>query len=160
MKPYEAATKSFESTPAARETVAELQPMLADLISLSLQAKHAHWNVTGPLFRPLHELFDEIADAARGWSDQVAERMRALGASADGRLAAVASNAGIDELPAGPIADREAIAALVERVGGVAGRIRQKLDRLGALDLLSQDMAIGIAEGLEKQAWMLGAHQA
>lgn len=152
--------KPYESIEAARETVAELQPMLADLIGLSLQAKQAHWNVTGPLFRPLHELFDEIADAVRGWSDEVAERIRALGAPADGRLTTVASVAGIDELPGGPIADREAIAMLVERVRRVAGRIREKLDRLGGLDLLSQDMAIGIAEGLEKQAWMLWAHQA
>jgi starvation-inducible DNA-binding protein len=68
----------------------ELQATLVDLIDLSLVAKQLHWNVTGPSFRPLHLQLDELAETARGLSDDAAERARALGWSPDGRRQVVA----------------------------------------------------------------------
>ena len=60
-----------------REAVAgELQALLVDLVDLTLQAKQAHWNVVGPLFKPLHNQFDALATDAREWTDSVAERLR------------------------------------------------------------------------------------
>ena len=136
-----------------------LQSALADLIALSFHAKQAHWTVTGPLFRPLHELFDEIAESARGWYDDVAERLLALGVAADGRLSTVAKTAGIQDHPAGRLEDRRTVELGLERVERVAAGIRAKLPRVGESDLVTQDMLIGIVEGLEKQAWMLRAQR-
>ncbi len=141
------------------EVADALQASLVDLIALSLQTKQAHWNVMGPGFRPLHELFDEMTDAIRGWYDDVAERCLALGVPADGRSMTVAENAEIRDLPAGRIADREAVSLILERVQGLVGRLRDKLNVLGEQDVVTQDLIIGIIQGLEKQAWMLRAHQ-
>ena len=61
-----------------------LNARLADTIDLQLQAKQAHWNVKGPNFIALHELFDKVADAAEEASDMLAERLVALGGRAEG----------------------------------------------------------------------------
>src|SRR5438093_5011706 len=78
-----------KSRATGKETVVRIQPMLVNLIILDLEAKQLHWNVTGALFRPLHEMFDEFVEAYRGWYDEVAERIRALDAPADARPARV-----------------------------------------------------------------------
>src|SRR5690606_16291597 len=69
---------------ASSTLTANLQAVLVDLIELSLQGKQAHWNVVGRNFRDMHRQLDEIIAAARAFSDTVAERMRALHATADG----------------------------------------------------------------------------
>jgi starvation-inducible DNA-binding protein len=145
---------------ASGKLAAELQAVLVDLIGLSLQTKQAHWNVRGPLFRPLHELFDEMTDAVRGWYDEVAERNRALRVPADGRPSAVAAAGRVEDLPAGEIPDREAAALVQKQVESLASRIRAGLGWIGEEDPVTQDLLIGIVQGLEKQAWMLRAHQA
>lgn len=136
-------------------TVSLLRPVLADLIALSLQAKQAHWNVRGPLFAPLHEQFDAVTDEARGWYDDVAERILALGEPADGRLPTVAKESGLEEMPAGMIPGDQAVALILDRIESVAGRLRAAFGGLEEADPVSHDMAIGIVEGLEKRAWML-----
>ena len=55
-----------------------LNARLADAIDLQLQAKQAHWNVKGPSFIALHELFDTLAGEVAGYVDEVAERITAL----------------------------------------------------------------------------------
>jgi starvation-inducible DNA-binding protein len=151
--------KEEEPMAKANGVAADLQAILVDLIALSLQSKQAHWNVRGPLFRPLHELFDEITDSARGWYDEVAERNRAIGAPADGRPSTVAEGSKIEDLPAGEIPDRDAVVQVLKGVEGLAGRIRGRLDAVGRQEPISQDLLIGIVDGLEKHAWMLRAHQ-
>src|ERR1700729_1559233 len=69
----------------------QLQAMLVELIDLALVGKQLHWNVTGPLFRPLHEQLDELFDSWRQLSDIVAERAVALAYVPDGQAAAVAA---------------------------------------------------------------------
>jgi DNA-binding ferritin-like protein len=54
----------------------QLQATLVELIDLSLLGKQLHWNVVGPLFRPLHLQLDELIDAWRELADTVAERAR------------------------------------------------------------------------------------
>src|SRR5450759_3887627 len=111
-----------------------LQATLVELIDLSLQTKQAHWNVVGPSFKAIHLFLDELTDQYRDWYDEVAERLPAIGVSPDGRFET--------------------------RVTLVADRVRARLDPLGAHDLVSQDLLVGILHGLEKQRWMLRAHRA
>jgi len=69
-----------------------LQKVLVDLIELASQGKQAHWNVVGTNFRDTHLALDEIIEAAREFSDTIAERMRALHALPDGRSDTVAES--------------------------------------------------------------------
>ena len=73
---------------ASTSLAGDLQSVLVDLIELHLQGKQAHWNVVGKNFRDLHLQLDEVVDAAREFSDAVAERLRALHATAHRRAAA------------------------------------------------------------------------
>src|ERR1700730_9847449 len=56
------------------KSVAVLNRHLAATIDLHAQVKQAHWNVRGPTFIAIHELFDKVADAVEGHSDTIAER--------------------------------------------------------------------------------------
>ena len=59
-----------------------LNARLADAIDLGAQTKHAHWNVKGPNFIALHELFDKVAESVEEHIDTLAERVTALGGTA------------------------------------------------------------------------------
>ncbi|NJD28352.1 MAG: DNA starvation/stationary phase protection protein [Chloroflexi bacterium] len=144
--------------PTAIPPAVALQGTLVELIELALQGKQAHWNVEGPFFKPVHEQLDAFVGQYRDWYDEVAERLTAIGEAADGRTETVAATADLDRLPAGPLADRDVVEAFDERVALVARRVA---DRAAAIegDLASQDLLIGIIQGLDKQRWMLRAQR-
>jgi starvation-inducible DNA-binding protein len=152
--------KKIERQDAAPATdqAEHLQHTLVELIELSLQAKQAHWNVVGPTFKPVHEFLDELTDQYRGWYDDVAERMPAIGAPPDGRSATVASARSFDPLPAGPLEAARLIRIFEEHVTVFASRVRERADLVGG-DPASQDLLIEILRGVEKQRWMLHAHR-
>ena len=132
-----------------------LQAMLVELIDLALFGKQLHWNVTGPLFRPLHEQLDELVDSWRELSDVVAERAVALGYAPDGQAGAVAANTELKPIARGALEDRVVIRELTERMNDVADRARERMDRLGEIDAASQDVIIEVVRELEKQLWMV-----
>jgi starvation-inducible DNA-binding protein len=138
----------------------DLRPLLTDLIALALLGKQAHWNVVGPNFRPLHAQLDELVDATRAWADTVAERLVTLGIYPDGQAATVARESALELLPTGPIPDRRAVELIADRVAAVADQAREAMDRVGDVDLASQDVLIEVVQGLEKQLWMLRAQAA
>ncbi|MGD9986277.1 Dps family protein [Pseudonocardia sp.] len=138
----------------------DLQDTLVELTDLALQAKQLHWNVTGPTFLSVHEQLDALTDEARAAGDTVAERAVALGQPADGRVAIVAKETPLPEAPDGRLHADAAIAHTVRVLDVVIERTRTRIDRLGALDPVSQDLLIGIVAGLEKQRWMFDAQQA
>src|SRR3989441_11241833 len=63
-----------------------LNQQLADALDLGLQAKQAHWNVKGPHFIGLHELFDKVAEELEEFTDDIAERAVELGGVALGTI--------------------------------------------------------------------------
>ncbi|MEV7980377.1 DNA starvation/stationary phase protection protein [Streptomyces sp. NPDC086519] len=143
------------------KTVAEaLQGGLVDLVDLALAAKQIHWNVVGPRFRTVHLQLDEVVDTARVHSDTVAERAAALGVSPDGRAATVAAGSGIGPFPAGWVKDSDAVAALVDALGAVITRMRERVRATAEADPVSQDIFIGITADLEKHHWMFQAENA
>ncbi|MFF1452698.1 Dps family protein [Streptomyces sp. NPDC058274] len=140
------------------KTVSEaLQGALVDLVDLSLVAKQIHWNVVGPRFRSVHLQLDEVVDTARLHSDTVAERASALGVPPDGRAATVASGSGIGATPDGWIKDADAVGALVDALGAVIVRMRERVVSTADPDPVSQDIFIGITGDLEKHHWMFQA---
>jgi starvation-inducible DNA-binding protein len=136
-----------------------LQRLLPELVALSLDAKQAHWNVTGPTFLPLHALTDEIAASARAWADRVAEQAVAagvdLGVAVDARPATVAAVAGL--FPTGRIADHEAAAELIAAIERVAATARGSLGDLEQSDAVAHNLTLEVLEGLDKYRWMLRA---
>ena len=133
----------------------ELQATLVELIDLSLIGKQLHWNIYGRPFKPLHEHLDELVDSWHELSDTVAERAVALGFAPDGRAATVSGDSEIDAVDAGSLDTDAALHELTPRLADVTERIRVRMDRLGEIDLASQDVLIEVVRELEKQLWML-----
>lgn len=134
-----------------------LQRVLVDLIALHLQGKQAHWNLVGHNFRDLHLQLDEIVDDARDASDTIAERMRALGATPDGRAPTVAATAALKPLPAGELHTSAVVDLITGSLRTVAGTVRHVHDEVDAEDPSTSDLLHSIIVQLEKSAWMLSA---
>ncbi|MFQ6195382.1 Dps family protein [Streptomyces sp. NPDC000405] len=144
-----------------RKTVGDaLQGALVDLVDLSLVAKQVHWNVIGPRFRSIHLQLDEVVASARIHADTVAERASALGVSPDGRAETVAKTSGIGTIGSGWTKDTDAVRTLVEALGAVITRMRERVQVTADPDPVTQDLLIGLTGDLEKHHWMFQAENA
>jgi len=139
-----------------RKSVAEgLKGMLADSYALYLKTQNYHWNVTGPLFKTVHDLTEEQYTALATVVDDIAERIRALGVKAPGGYKAYAKLSAIEDgdesLPA-----EKMIADLVKGHEQVIHRAREVLKTAeDGGDEATVDMMVARLEDHEKQAWML-----
>src|ERR1700704_4019977 len=95
-----------------RAMIALLNQHLADVLDLGLQAKQAHWNVKGPHFIGLHELFDKVAEELEEFTDDIAERAVELGGVALGTIQIVAKHYRLDAYPLNIASVKEHVAAL------------------------------------------------
>jgi starvation-inducible DNA-binding protein len=152
---------------AALTAAALLQELLPELLALSLEARHARWNLTGPGFLPLHDLIGRIAVDTWTWADRVAERTAALGFTVDARPQTVAAVAG--HFPGGRLMDPpetsgtawpSAATELGARIEHVAGSARARLGPLAVDDAVAHDVVVAAVEGLERYGWMLRAQAA
>ncbi|MDQ1126448.1 MULTISPECIES: Dps family protein [Microbacterium] len=142
---------------ASKKLSDNLQAVLVDLLELAIQGKQAHWNVVGKNFRDTHLQLDEIIDAAREFSDTVAERMRALHAVPDGRSDTVAETTTLPEFPHGEVLTADVIDLVTERLEAVIGTCREVHDEVDDEDPTSADILHSILESLEQFAWMISA---
>ena len=92
-------TKNDLPAKVRSKVIATLGDRLADATDLMLQTKQAHWNVKGPSFIALHELFDKINEAAEEWVDLIAERIVQLGGTAEGTVQATARRTSLESYP-------------------------------------------------------------
>ena len=145
---------------ATRVKVVELlNARLADCIDLETQTKQAHWNVKGPNFIALHELFDKINDDVEDYVDDIAERAVQLGGVAEGTARMVAKRTSLAEYPAHAAEGRAHVEALSSALAAFGKSVRkaiQEADDLGDLD--SADLFTGVSRGVDKWLWFVEAH--
>jgi len=137
-----------------------LGPIVVDLTALAVDGKQAHWHVRGANFQAVHELLDSVVDHAHDYADTAAERVVALGLPLDVRIQTVGAKASTSKLDAGFQQSDVVIAQIIASIDAVLVNVRTAIDELGTLDAASQDVAIEIARGLEKDRWFLFAHLA
>ena len=138
--------------------VGALSTLLASSYTLYLKTHNYHWNVTGPMFTTLHTMFEtqytELALAV----DEIAERIRALGAFAPGSYSAFAKLTAVKEETGRPEAI-EMIRNLVSDQDTVAASARSVIEAAEAVrDQASADLATRRLQVHEKNAWMLRSH--
>lgn len=157
-------TKTISMTAAGPEasagTAQFLTPVAVGLQALAVNGKQAHWNVRGTNFIAIHELLDQVVANAQGFADLAAERIVALGLPIDARLSTVAEKAGATAVPAGFAQWQDIVRAIVTDMDVVIADVQAAIDGLDETDLTSQDVAIAIKAGLEKDRWFLSAHLA
>jgi starvation-inducible DNA-binding protein len=135
-----------------------LQKQLSTYNDLHLTLKHIHWNVVGPNFIGVHEMIDPQVEAVRGYADDVAERIAALGASPQGTPGAIIKDRAWDDYSVGRDTVEAHLAALDLVYTGVIEDIRKSIDVTEELDPVTQDMLIDQAADLEKFQWFVRAH--
>ncbi len=149
----------IDLAPGTREQMATLlNAVLADAIDLKLQAKQAHWNVKGPAFIALHELFDAIAGRVEAQVDELAERVTALGGVAEGTLQAVSNRTRLDAYPVS-LAGSDHVARLADAVAIYGKGARAAIDEATDIgDADTADLFTGISRAADKDLWFLEAH--
>jgi starvation-inducible DNA-binding protein len=147
------------SNPDVAAGVAQfLSPVVVDLTALVVNGKQAHWHVRGHNFIGVHELLDTIVAHAQEWADLAAERIIALGLPVDGRLQTVAAKTTTKQLSAGFQQSNDTIAEVIGQIDAALVSINTAVKELDELDQTSQDVAVEIARGLDKDRWFLFAH--
>jgi starvation-inducible DNA-binding protein len=168
MKPttgkYAATPKLYEtendiSQKSRLELNALMNQRLADAVDLQMQMKQAHWNVKGPRFIGLHELFDKIAEEAEDYVDMIAERIVQLGGVAEGTVRISTGRSRLEEYPleiADGSAHVEAVARALSTFGREARMTIDETDKLGDAD--TADLFTEISRGIDKWLWFVEAH--
>lgn len=136
-----------------------LNQRLADAADLRSQAKQAHWNVKGPNFIALHELFDKVSSELEPHVDDIAERITTLGGTALGTVRLAAQNSSLAEYPH-EITDGTAhVDALSSAIADLGKKVRGDIDRTDELgDADTADLLTGISRSLDKLLWFVEAH--
>ena len=132
---------------------------LADAVDLQMQMKQAHWNVKGPHFIGLHELFDKVNEAVASYVDLISERVVQLGGIAEGTVRAAAQRSRLAEYPL-DIADGAAHVEAVARALSTFGReARNTIDLADELeDADTADLFTEVSRGIDKWLWFIEAH--
>jgi starvation-inducible DNA-binding protein len=141
------------------KVIESLNARLADAIDLGAQAKHAHWNVKGPNFIALHELFDKVAEALEEHIDELAERITALGGTAYGTIASAARASSLPPYPPEITDGMQHLDALATALADFGKRIRKGIEEAGKQgDADTSDLYTGISRDVDKYLWFLEAH--
>lgn len=136
-----------------------LNQQLADTLDLFTQVKQAHWNVGGPNFIALHELFDDLAEEVEDFTDTIAERATALAGVALGTARMAAASSRLPEFPAEAIEGRACVEALATRFSALAKTTRAAIDTASELrDADTADVFTEVSRALDKNLWFLEAH--
>ena len=136
-----------------------LQGQLVDLIDLALLGKHLHWNMTGPGFQALHEHLDVLVAQWQERSDETAERGRALGVAPDGQARTVAAQSQFADVEPGEIRTDAVVHTLLHALDQAITRARERMEQAAEYDAVTEDLMIATIAALEKQRWMIEAHQ-
>src|SRR5215469_3659532 len=123
-----------------------LNARLADAIDLGAQSKYAHWNVKGPNFIALHELFDKVAEAVEDQIDTIAERVTALGGVAHGTLQAATRTTSLKPYPDDIVEGLAHVDALSGSLAAFGGKVRAAINSAAELgDADTSDLFTGIS---------------
>lgn len=144
----------------SREAMADLfQKRLAESIDLALRAKESHWNVRGPNFRSLHELFDDVHEVMENQADLLAERMRQLGGEVQGSARFIAKNTSLPESSIEGTEEQQHVAAMANALAAFGKSLRTAIDRAEQHgDSVSADIFTEVCRVVDKNLWVLESH--
>ncbi len=145
---------------ATRVKIIELcNGRLADAIDLQTQCKYAHWNVKGPHFIALHQLFDKVNEDVEDYVDLIAERAVQLGGNADGTARMIVKRSSLAEYSVSSPSSRDHVQALASALASFGKPARRAIDASNELnDADTADIFTEISRGVDKWLWMVEAH--
>ena len=145
-------------TPGTSRSARALQATLIELQALQLQTKQAHWNVSGTLYWPLHEMLDAHYAGIAKLSDVVAERMLAVGSPADGRPQTIIDRAELPEIAEGFVDDAWCLTFFAQQYATVSDRLFERITELEDGDPTSANLLQEVEQEIDKDQWQMRAH--
>jgi starvation-inducible DNA-binding protein len=137
-----------------------LNQRLADVIDLQIQLKQAHWNVKGPNFISLHELFDKVSTGIEAYSDTIAERIVQLGGIAEGTIRVASARSKLDEYPLSIGDGTDHVKATVAAIAKFGTMVRHSITEATKLnDDDTADIFTEVSRGVDKWLWFVEAHR-
>jgi len=143
---------------ARKKTTKLLQQLVVDLLATFNNYKEAHWNLTGPLFLPLHEYYQDWADQYNECADTFAERILAMGWSVDGRYATIARTTTIPNMPAGYLSDDDTLRLLITRLTVLQTEVYKNISATEQSDPTTSNLLQELAHDLDYNLWQLRIH--
>lgn len=140
-----------------QKTVAALQRTLTELQQLQLELKQSHWNVSGTMFYPLHLLFQQHYEGVSKYADMVAQRLLAIGSSADGRATTIVRTSSIPEMPGGFLDDAQLIVWWTNTYKVVGDEIRQAIRDTSEADPTSSNLLQSVEQSIDEYQWFFRA---
>ncbi len=132
---------------------------LAAAIDLHAQMKQAHWNVRGPTFISIHELFDRVSVEVESHSDLIAERIGALGGTAAGGIKVVFERSYLVPYTLGVADTQQHVFAVAGALAGFGGAIREAIASATSFeDAATADLLTEILRGVDQQLWFVESH--
>jgi starvation-inducible DNA-binding protein len=137
-----------------------LNRRLADAIDLQLQSRQAYWNVKGPHFMALRELFDKVAQGVEEYTNLIAEHIVQLGGMAEGTAQAVARRTSLDEYRLATASGQGYSNALSTTLTAFGKHARYASEQATLLqDSDTADIFTEIARGIDKWLWFVETSQ-
>lgn len=140
-----------------KETVGALQRTLTELQQLELQLKEAHWNVSGAEFYQLHIALQKHFEGVVKLADMVAQRLLAIGASADGRATTIVKTSHVPEIPGGFIDDAQVVAWFTDTYKLVGDEIRQAIYDTAKNDPTTSNLLQTVESTIDEDQWQMRA---
>lgn len=140
-----------------RASIQALQQALTELQQLQLQTKQAHWNVSGTLFYPMHELLQEHYEGVSKYADEVAERLLAIGVSADGRANTIVRTSRIPEYAGGFTDDAQVIGWFARYYKVTSDEIGEGIKATEDKDPTTSNLLQEVQHAIDKYQWQMRA---
>lgn len=152
-------TRNTLADDVRRPMIELLNQHLADAVDLGTHARQAHWNVSGPNFIALHELFDKVYQRLQGHADAIAERVTALGGIAAGTATVAVEHSRLPRYPIDAVGGAVHIEALSIALASFGRSVREAIDRAAdAGDMVTSDLFTEICRDVDQQLWLVEAH--
>lgn len=144
---------------ARKTSISELLACMADGTALSMALKQAHWNVKGPNFIAVHELFDAVKARLDPQLDEMAERVQQLDGVAIGTVEEVAKASSLKPYPTDLTKSADHLREICARMRDYGERVRSAIDTTEeAGDANTADILTNASRQADKDLWFLESH--
>jgi starvation-inducible DNA-binding protein len=141
------------------QSVELLNKHLAAAIDLHAQLKQAHWNVRGPSFIAIHELFDRVSTEVENYSDMIAERAGGLGGTANGTIQVAVEHSFLIPYPLGVADEMQHLFAVSGALAAFGGSVIEAIAKSTEIeDATTADLFTEISRGVDQQLWFVESH--
>ena len=141
------------------QSVELLNLQLAAAIDPHAQMKQAHWNVRGPGFIAIHELFDRVSAEVENFSDLIAERAGGLGGTANGTIQTAVKHSYLNPYPLGIADELQHLFAVAGALAAFGGSIHAAIEQATTIeDVTTADLLTEVSRGVDQQLWFVESH--